>query len=105
MDVQEMSLFELALEAVKAYQRSGEPSFNLSDFYTLLDELGKQMAAEEMPQGSYRWGNHFVMYRKDKMGSPTIDIYEHKTASLMSLPGWSEYKARKGVDAAELLEG
>lgn len=103
MEVQEMSLFELALEAVKVYQ--GRSEISQSDFVTLLDEVGRQMKAAEMPHGAYRWGDCFLNYRSDKHGSPTVDVYEHKTASLMSLPGWAEYKARKDVQAEELAEG
>jgi len=105
MDVQEMSLFELALEAVKQYQGSGAPDFDYGSYCVLLDEVAKQMRAHEMRTGAYRWGNCFLDYRIQKNGNPFVDIYDHKTESLMSLPGWAEYKASKGVEAAELVGG
>lgn len=105
MEIQETSLFELALEAVKAYQRAGHPDFDWDIYWCLLDQVAKQMRAHEMPTGAYRWGDYFLNYRLDKHGSPTVDVYDHKTPSLMSLPGWNEYRTRKGVKAAELLEG
>ncbi len=105
MDVQEMSLFELALEAVKAYERAGHPDFDWDIYWSLLDQLAKQMRDHGVGQGAYRWGNFYVNYRLDKAGSPVVDVYEHRTPSLMSLPGWTEYSARKGVQAAQLVEG
>ena len=104
MNVQEMSLFELALEVIKVHQGEREGKSN-ADKYVLLDLLAKAMHREKVKPCSYRWGNTFIALSYSKQGTPSVHVYEHTTPSLMSLPGWKEYSARKGVQAAEMVEG
>jgi hypothetical protein len=105
MDVQEMSLFQLALEAVKLSEKEDQPEFDYTGYMRLLDEVAKGMRDADMQTGDYRWGDRFLRYWTSKQGSPMVVIYEYKTPSLMSLPGWTEYSSRKGVQAAEVVEG
>lgn len=104
MDVQEMSLFELALEVIKIHRGENEGATNAQK-YVLLDLLARAMHREGVSQGPYRWGNTFIALNYSKQGTPNVHVYDHYTPSLMALPGWKEYSARKGVEASGLVEG
>ncbi|WP_300499062.1 hypothetical protein [Marinobacter sp.] len=104
MKVQEMSLFELALEVIKIHQGEAEGKTN-AEKYVLLDLLAKAMHREGVAPGSYRWGNTFIALNYSKQGTPNVHVYDHFTPSLMALPGWKEYTAKKDIKAAELVEG
>ncbi|MDL0433975.1 hypothetical protein QPM17_22805 [Marinobacter sp. TBZ242] len=104
MKVQEMSLFELALEVIKIH-REEVKGYSNADKFVLLEMLAKGLHAAGVGRGPWRWGNTFIVLNVSKLGTPSAHVYDHYTASLMALPGWKEYTARKDVQAAELVEG
>ncbi|WP_428398429.1 hypothetical protein [Marinobacter salarius] len=104
MKVQEMSLFELALEAVKVHRGQVEVKSNAGQF-VIQEKLAKEMHRHNCEEGNYKWGATYVRFYHTKQGSPCVVIFDYPEMSLMSLPGWKQYSARKSVEASELVEG
>ncbi|WP_375191245.1 hypothetical protein [Marinobacter sp.] len=102
MDVQEKSLFELALDLIRYHKQSIVPDMPVAELERLVAE---QMKAEGMTHGDYTWASWVMRFGEDKMGTPWVSVFNRPSESLMSLPGWSQYNAEKAVEAAQLVEG